>query len=166
MVYFGRSWGSYDFIFSHIVWLPWLSIFQTPQTAHDQCGCNRVILHRLHPSTLPETIYSSSRPPKSLKSIRHANFLFFIYILFFQMTKRKNNPLHPKGKQKKVKILVTRYISDEKSRPSNDETKNNPPSTQKKRRNYYLTSFFDAVYFPSKKSQGKERKLHLMTWMG
>lgn len=67
------------------------------------------------------------------------------------MTKRKNNPLHPKGKQKKGKILVTRYISHEKSRPSNDETKNNPPSTQKKKEellSYFL--FFDAVYFPSK----------------
>lgn len=42
-------------------------------------------------------------------------FYFTIYILFFQMTKRKNNPPpHPKGKQKKGKVLVTRYISHEK----------------------------------------------------
>ena len=71
------------------------------------------------------------------------------------MTKRKNNPLHPKGKQKKGRILVTRYISHEKSRPSNDETKNNPPSTQKKEEllSYFL--FFDAVYFPSKNPREK-----------
>ena len=78
------------------------------------------------------------------------------------MTKRKNNPLHLKGKQKKGKILVTRYISHEKSRPSNDETKNNPPSTQKKKRGtIILLSFFDAVYFPSKSPREKRENFIL-----
>ena len=77
------------------------------------------------------------------------------------MTKRKNNPLHPKGKQKKGKILVTRYISHEKSRPSNDETKNNPPSTQKKKGTIILLSFFDAVYFPSKSPREKRENFIL-----
>ena len=73
------------------------------------------------------------------------------------MTKRKNNPLHPKGKQKKGKILVTRYISHEMSRPSNDETKHNPSSTQTKKGTIILLSFFDVVYFPSKSPREKRK---------
>lgn len=142
MGYFGRSWGSYDFIFSHIF------------------GCHGCIYSRLLQPRMTNvgvivsyyigfTHLLCGRPfirvhvhRKVSKAFDMRIFYFIIYILFFQMTKRKNNPLHPKGKQKKGKILVTRYISHEKSRPSNDETKNNPPSTQKKKRNYYLTFFF------------------------
>ena len=155
MGYFGRSWGSYDFIFSHIF------------------GCHGCIYSRLLQPRMTNvgvivsyyigfTHLLCGRPfirvhvhRKVSKAFDMRIFYFIIYILFFQMTKRKNNPLHPKGKQKKGKILVTRYISHEKSRPSNDETKNNPPSTQKKRGTIILLSFFDAVYFPSKSPREK-----------
>ena len=161
MGYFGRSWGSYDFIFSHIF------------------GCHGYIYSRLLKPRMTNvgvivsyyigfTHRLCQRPfiqvhvhRKVSKAFDMRIFYFIIYILFFQMTKRKNNPLRPKGKQKKGKILVTRYISHEKSRPSNDETKNNPPSTQTKKRNYYLTSFFDAVYFPSKSPKEKRENFIL-----
>ena len=161
MGYFGRSWGSYDFIFSHIF------------------GCHGCIYSRLLQPRMTNvgvivsyyigfTHLLCGRPfirvhvhRKVSKAFDMRMFYFIIYILFFQMTKRKNNPLHPKGKQKKGKILVTRYISHEKSRPSNDETKNNPPSTQKKEEllSYFL--FFDAVYFPSKSPREKRENFIL-----
>lgn len=162
MGYFGRSWGSYDFIFSHIFGCHgciYSRLLQPRMTnvgvivsyyigfTHPLCGRPfiRVHVHR-----------------KVSKAFDMRIFYFTIYILFFQMTKRKNNPLHPKGKQKKGKILVTRYISHEKSRPSNDETKNNPPSTQKKKRGtIILLSFFDAVNFPSKSPREKRENFIL-----
>lgn len=158
MGYFGRSWGSYDFIFSHIF------------------GCHGCIYSRLLQPRMTNvgvivsyyigfTHLLCGRPfipvhvhRKVSKAFDMRIFYFIIYILFFQMTKRKNNPLHPKGKQKKGKILVTRYISHEKSRPSNDETKNNPPSTQTKKRNYYLTFFFLTRYISPRKVPGKREK--------
>ena len=161
MGYFGRSWGSYDFIFSHIF------------------GCHGCMYSRLLQPRMTNvgvivsyyigfTHLLCGRPfipvhvhRKVSKAFDMRMFYFIIYILFFQMTKRKNNPLHPKGKQKKGKILVTRYISHEKSRPSNDETKNNPPSTQKKEEllSYFL--FFDTVYFPSKSPREKRENFIL-----
>lgn len=84
-------------------------------------------------------------------------FYFFIYILFFQMTKRKNNPLRPKGKQKNWKILVTRYISHEMSRPSNDEMKHNPPSTQTKKGTIILLPLLTR-YISPRKVPGKREK--------
>ena len=161
MGYFGRSWGSYDFIFSHIF------------------GCHGCIYSRLLQPRMTNvgvivsyyigfTHLLCGRPfirvhvhRKVSKAFDMRIFYFIIYILFFQMTKRKNNPLHPKGKQKKGKILVTRYISHEKSRPSNDETKNNPPSTPQKRGTIILLCFFDAVYFPSKSPREKRENFIL-----
>ena len=99
-------------------------------------------------------------------------FFLYIYIFFFKWRKGKIIPLRPKGKQKKGKSLVTRYISHEKSHPSNDETKNNPPSTKKKNKgDYYLTSFFFFLtrYFSlPRKVPGKKTDSVILwrMWMG
>ena len=163
MGYFGRSWGSYDFIFSHIF------------------GCHGCIYSRLLQPRMTNvgvivsyyigfTHLLCGRPfirvhvhRKVSKAFDMRIFYFTIYILFFQMTKRKNNPPPPpKRKTKEGKSSSDTVYFSRKS-PVRQMTKRKiiHPPPKKKRGTIILLSFFDAVYFPSKSPREKRENFIL-----